>query len=444
MDDPRLEAMMRLDEDDARHLVSRTGLGTHPSEVAALAGQIRREAIDRVIDARRLTPSTSPPTWTAAPPRPGRELARELGDRKKVQKLLRERALELKTWWLREMIETDCPFTERLTLCWHNHFTSSFRKVRRPKLLFWQNKLLRRHALGNFRTFVREVGRDPAMLVYLDNIGNFAGRLNENLARELLELFTLGEGHFAETDVKAAARALTGWTVSRSNGEFRNARRRHDTGTKTFLGRTGAFDGDDIIDIIFEQPQCARHVVRKLWREFITTPLAAADHHRLAELLRQNEFELRPLVRTILRHDAFWSANNRGTRIKSPVELVVGLVRTLGLTVPDDRLLVKACRALGQDVFDPPNVKGWAGGEAWIASNTLLRRVMVLSRASRAPSRASSDPETWLAELYHDDPLDVRMQRVLLARPAVAKSPPVDSPRQFLGQLLTDPSYQLA
>ncbi len=434
---------MDLTPDDARHLVSRTGFGTHPSEIAALTGLSRAEAVETVLDTVREKPKTRLPAWTSEAPRRRRELVRELGDPKDVQKLFRERALELKAWWLREMIETDSPLTERLTLFWHNHFTSSVRKVRRPKLLVWQNQLLRRRALGNFRSFVGDVARDPAMLVYLDNFRSFEGRLNENFARELLELFTLGEGHYTEADVTEAARAFTGWTVDRRNGEFRKAVFRHDRGQKTFLGKTGDFDGDDILDIVFEQPRCARYVTGKLWREFVTTPLAESDHARLARTFRENGFELRPVVQAILGHEAFWSDENRATRIKSPAELVIGTIRTLELQVPDDRLLVRACRVLGQDVFDPPNVKGWPGGNAWIASNTLLRRVTLMSRAARLPS-AIEDPAGWLGDVFADEPIDLRIQRVLLAAPGVQDSAATDSVRQFVAQILTDPSYQLA
>lgn len=435
---------MKLTHDDARHLVVRTGLGGHPSEIAAMVGDTRQRAVGRLLDAVQTRASTRPPSWTAEPPRPRPVLVRELGSPQKVEEMFRERMIDAKAWWVREMVETDSPLTERLTLFWHNHFTSSMRKVRRPKLLFWQNQLLRRHALGNFRTLLHEVAQDPAMLVYLDNFRNFAGAPNENFARELLELFTLGEGHYTEADVKAAARAFTGWTVSRRNGEFQNRRHAHDSGEKTFLGETGRFDGADVIDIILQKRQCAQFVTEKLWDAFVGTPIEPGQQRKLATKFREEEFELRGVVEAILRDEAFWSAGNRATMIKSPVELVVGTVRTLELDVPDDRLMVRACRALGQDLFDPPNVKGWAGGTSWIAANTLLRRVRLMLRASTLQSTIPGQIDEWLGGLWADEPLDLRIQRVLLAVPAVQSSPSTDSPRRFVAQLLTDPSYQLA
>lgn len=430
-----------MKHDDARHLASRAGLDTHPRTVEALGRLDRDEAVELLL---KESPGAvvEPPAWAIAGPWSRKKLLAELGgDKKKLKELRQTRARELKQWWLREMVATPAPLTERMTLFWHNHFTSSLRKVKLPALLYRQNVLLRAEAFGNYRRFVRAIARDPAMLVYLDNFRNFADNPNENFARELLELFTLGEGHYTERDVKEAARALTGWSVNRRTGEFREVPRRHDSGEKRFLGRSGRFDGDDVIDVIFEHPRCAEHLLEKVWREFVSLPLRASRRDELARDFRA-DWEIRPLLRAILTSDEFWSAKNRGTLIKSPVELVVGTVRTLGISIEDASVMAKACRALGQDIFDPPNVKGWEGGPAWIASNTLLRRVQLLARAAKAPNQLQS-PEKWLGGAWKGDADEERVRKALLPISPVQAVAQARTPARLVARLVIDPAYQL-
>ncbi|HJQ58362.1 MAG TPA: DUF1800 domain-containing protein, partial [Vineibacter sp.] len=271
---------------------------------------------------------------------------------------------------------------------WHNHFTSSLMKVGFAPAVYHQNLLFRRHALGNFATLLREVAKDPAMLRYLDGAQSRAGQPNENFARELLELFTLGEGHYSEADIKAAARAFTGWSIDRDTGAFRFYPAIHDNGEKTFFGRSGNFDGGDILSMILEKPQVAEWIVGKLWREFVALKPDAAEMKRLAAVFREARYELKPLLRTMFLSPTFRDAANRGALIKSPVELVVGTIRLLGLPVPEKTRLVRALQAIGQVPFDPPNVKGWPGGEAWITTNTLLMRQQILRRIIEATTVA--------------------------------------------------------
>jgi uncharacterized protein (DUF1800 family) len=239
--------------------------------------------------------------------------------------------------------------------------------VRYPPALFRQNALFRREVAERLATLLREVARDPAMLIYLDGMRSVARQPNENFARELLELFTLGEGHYGEADIKAAARAFTGWTVDRETGHFRSRDGQHDDGQKTFLGRTGRFDGEQIIAILLNHPRTAETIVEKLWREFVS---------------------IRPLLRSILLSAAFRDPANRGALIKSPVELIVGTVHMLGLPVPEKTQLVRMMQGLGQTPFDPPNVKGWPGGENWITAYTLLLRQQFLRRIVEATTVA--------------------------------------------------------
>ena len=312
------------------------------------------------------------------------------GKKLQVVRPVQEEGRELRNWWVDEMLATDQPLTERMVLFWHNHFTSSFLKVRYPAALFRQNALFRREALGNFATLLKDVARDPAMLIYLDGMRSVARQPNENFGRELLELFTLGEGHYSEADIKAAARAFTGWTVDRETGEFRSREHEHDDGEKTFLGQTGRFDGEQIIAILLRHPRTAETIVEKLWREFVSLKPDPAEVKRLAASFRQG-YEIKPLMRSILLSAQFRDPANRGALIKSPIELIVGTVHVLGLPVPEKTQLVRMMQGLGQTPFDPPNVKGWAGGESWVTTYTLLLRQQFLRRMVEATAVAPMD-----------------------------------------------------
>ena len=432
---------MALTDDDARHLISRTGMGTPPDEIGRVRGLSRSKAVDVVMNGTAVTTTVELPDWADEPIRPREVMMAAMNDPKEVQQLLNSRGIELKMWWYRQMLETRSPFTERMTLFWHNHFTSATKKVRRPALMLAQNQMLRRNSVGRFDKLLRDVLHDPAMLVYLDNNRNVAGKPNENLARELMELFTLGEGNYTEQDVKEAARALTGWTVNRRNGEFRNARWKHDTGTKKVLGSTGAHDGNSLVDVLLN-PQCARYIAAKLRSEFITTAPRAGEVERFAKSFREASWDIATLVRTILTSDAFWAPQNRGTRIKSPVELTVGTVRTLQLDVPALRAMVQSGRALGQDIFDPPNVKGWPGAEAWITSNTLLRRMAILERAGKLETKIQ-DIGAWLGDVYAGKPQSSRIEAILLAVPPITKIDTTDVRKQ-VQEILLDPAFQVS
>jgi uncharacterized protein (DUF1800 family) len=290
------------------------------------------------------------------------------------------------------MLASPSPLTERMTLFWHNHFATSQQKVRMGQLMYRQNVLLRREALGNFATLLHAVARDPAMLVYLDNAGSRAAAPNENFAREVMELFTLGEGRYGERDVKEAARAFTGWSLDRESLEFVDRRAWHDAGQKTVLGRSGRFDGDAVIDLLLARPETAELIAAKLWREFVSPRPDAAEVQRWAQRFRDARYEVKPLIETILVSDAFWAQGNRASLIKSPVDLVVGTLRTFEIRPEDLRPAAFAAAALGQNPFSPPNVKGWPGGEAWIDSATLLGRKQFLERLFRGSDPLPNPP----------------------------------------------------
>jgi uncharacterized protein (DUF1800 family) len=269
-----------------------------------------------------------------------------------------------------------------MTLFWHNHFTSSLQKVRSPALMYRQNVLLRKHALGNFGGLLHAVSRDPAMLVYLDSATNRRGQPNENFARELMELFTLGEGKYAEQDIKEAARAFTGWSIDLDTGEFRFRPRQHDDGAKTVLERT-VRTGDEVLDVLLAQPATAEYVAARLWREFVSPQPQPEELARVAAAFRDSGYEVRAALRALLLTPASWSPQNRAALIKSPSDLVVGTLRQFAISVNDPLPFVFLMRSLGQDLLSPPNVKGWPGGDAWINSTTLLARKQFLERLLR-------------------------------------------------------------
>ena len=249
--------------EDARHLLNRTGFDAQLREIDEFARLTRREGVERLLAGVQPEASTPPPAWVKewTDPRVVRAMADE--ERKAFVRLQIERALELKAWWLAEMLATRSPFTERMTLFWHNHFTSSLQKVRSPPLMHRQNALLRRHALGYFGELLHAVSRDPAMIVYLDSATNRRGQPNENFARELMELFTLGEGKYSEQDIREAARAFTGWSIEPETGEYRFRPRQHDDGVKQVLGRA-VRSGDEVLDVLLAQPATAEYLAARL------------------------------------------------------------------------------------------------------------------------------------------------------------------------------------
>ncbi len=305
----------------------------------------------------------------------------------------------LAAWWLDRMLKTAHPLREKLTLFWHNHFATSLTKVRNARLMLGQYRLLNQHALGSFRDLLRGMSTDPAMMVWLDTKESTKGKPNENYARELMELFSLGIGHYTEADIREAARAFTGYVVKDGTGTL--DANQHDAGKKTVLGRTGPFKADDVVDLCLEQPACPRFIAGKLYRFLVSE---AADPPKelvepLAEEYRAGGFDTGKLVSTIVRSKLFFSPAAYRQRIKSPVDFVVGTVR--GLEGRAGTLgLADALESLGQVLFAPPSVKGWDGGPAWLNGQTLLfRQNLALALTSTEDDRFGSrcDPVRLLA-----------------------------------------------
>lgn len=292
------------------------------------------------------------------------------------------------SYWIYRMINTRKPLEEKMALFWHHLFATAFSKLNHPGNMLQQIALFRKHALGDFRTLLVELSRDPAMVFWLDNQTNTIDVHNENYGRELLELFSLGIGNYTEDDVKNCARAFTGWTLKnpipgaqpfgRFNWEFEFRPDQHDYGQKTFLGETGNFDGPDIIDIIVRQPAAAQFVARRLHNYFVSDTPDQAAIDQLAEAYIGSQYDIRAVMRTLFMSDFFRSPNAYYARVKSPVEHVVGIIRqTEDFTYPrwGIRELALECRYMGQDLMNPPSVEGWHTGKEWIDTGILVERV---------------------------------------------------------------------
>lgn len=283
-------------------------------------------------------------------------------------------------WWLYRMAHSQRPLEEKMTLFWHNHFATANYKVDNPRWMWQQNALFRSHALGNFRTLLQAVSRDPAMLVWLDGAENRKGKPNENYGRELLELFTMGiGGGYTETDVKEAARAFTGWRFDRETATFTFDAERHDDGVKTFLGQTGNFNGDDIIDIVVRHPSTARFVCTKLFKFFAHDQPTPTDIASLTQTYFASGYDVRSVVGALLKSPVFYSEKSLFNKIKSPTEFVVTTLRTLDVPLTaaggGNGSTSGTLRNMGQELFNPPNVKGWPEGQAWVNTMTMLTRI---------------------------------------------------------------------
>jgi uncharacterized protein (DUF1800 family) len=383
---PAFASSATLGYDDARHLLARTGFGPTDAEIRAYAEMTRAAAVDKLLRETQTVATLAPPasaTDTSPLRAPRRDSATEAERKAFVQTQVRE-GLALRAWWIEEMTVTRSPLTERMTLFWHNHFVSGQPKVRITRLMYRQNVTLRANALGSFDVLLHAIAKDPAMLVYLDGVQNRKGAPNENFAREVMELFTLGEGHYTEQDVKEAARAFTGWSLDRETGRYVFRPLLHDNGIKTVLGKSGRFDGDAVLDILLARPETAELVTTKLWREFVSPDVDVAEVRRIAARFRESHYDIRVALREILTADAFYASEHRGVLVKSPVEVVVGTLRVFDLRPEQALPFAIAAAAMGQNLFSPPNVKGWPGGEVWINTTTLLARKQFVDRVARA------------------------------------------------------------
>ena len=379
---------------EAAHLVRRAGFGGSPTEISRIHALGREGAVEALLEAA--DDGFELPEW--ARPEAMAEEARErfamLRDRRRElagaseeerekarQEFVRERqrdsrlrGIEAQRWWFERMRTTTAPLREKMVLFWHDHFATSLQKVREPGLMLRQNELFRRHAFGDFKALTHEVLRDPAMMIYLDVQNSKKGQPNENFAREVMELFTLGEGNYSEADIKEAARAFTGYSLNRLTGETTHNPKAWDEGEKTVFGKTAAFDGDGVIDLLFEQEAAARYVPSKLWKFFVADEAPPLVVKELAEVFLASGFRVEAVLREIFLSRAFYDAPVFRDQIKSPVQFLLQLSRELELESLPDGYAMAAQLQLGQSLFLPPNVAGWDWGKGWINTNTLLNR----------------------------------------------------------------------
>lgn len=413
---------------EAAHLLRRAGFGGSPAEIKSLHALGRRKAVESLLAPAEAIEAFPPPGWAQREQaladlkrralefremrRASRDLEPGAADRvrrefqQKQQRTNRQHAVEAQEWWFRRMLETTAPLREKMTLFWHDHFATSIQKVRQPVLMVMQNELFRRHATGSFKELTRAVAKDPAMVLYLDGQNSKKGKPNENFAREVMELFTLGEGHYTERDIKEAARAFTGVGLDRLNGTVSRNKRQWDDGEKTIFGKTGRFDGDGVIDLLFEQSAASRLIPRKLWEYFVAENPPEEGVEALARSFRAADFQVAPLLREIFLSEAFYADKVVRNQIKSPIQYLVQMLKELELReVPPGRMLA-AQQQLGQVLFMPPNVAGWDWGKAWINTNTLLSRYNVAGFITKGSQEAA------MAAPGGDEPMmDMEMDR---------------------------------
>ncbi|MEO6627227.1 MAG: DUF1800 domain-containing protein, partial [Aquihabitans sp.] len=371
------------------HLLRRAGFGGHPDEVDALAEFGYEGAVDRVCQLDKPDPAADaipPPTLESAAFADARDGDREA--KRLASQRLRRDSRAIIMWWLKRMVAAEQPLREKLTFLWHDHFATSLIKVKRPALMLQQRQVLYDLGPGRFDVLLGALLRDPAMLIWLDGVKSTAEAPNENLGRELLELFTLGHtgggahqhisAPYAEADVQGLARALTGWVIDRQTGTSRHVPRRHDAGTKTVLGTTGPLGIDEVVAVVTQHPACAPHVVARLWSR-LARP-AGPDDPVVQELAKAfaRDLDVTALVRAMFLHPEFLAPTTRSALVKMPVELVVGMARALRFD--PEELTPDVLDRLGQVPFMPPDVSGWPAGPAWLSTSSALLRLQIADR----------------------------------------------------------------
>ena len=390
--------------DTAAHLLERAGFGGTPEQIQALFELGVRDAVEQLVHFDRAGGTSALPFDHSGvhdpglepfpPSRPATtELAKRTGEalgikvkpegNRRLQPVVNKffywlRASRLETervayWWANRMLTTESPLQEKMALFWHGHYAISEGKVRDYRKLLQELELFHAMGAGNFHELMLAVAKDPAMLAFLDAGVNVKGAPNENFAREIMELFTMGVGNYDEQDIREAARAFTGWNYVDLQFVFNE--HEHDGARKVFLGRSGEFDGEDIIAMIMEQPATAEYIAGKIYRFFVRTELSKELQSELGSVLRAADYEIATLLETIFLSKDFYSDASVGTHIKSPVELAISTYKKLGLdSVPGVPDFNRTTGSLGQTLFRPPTVAGWAGGRSWITPGLLLER----------------------------------------------------------------------
>ncbi|MFC3158676.1 Protein of unknown function [Chryseobacterium arachidis] len=293
--------------------------------------------------------------------------------KKEIQKINREQNEELNLNFLDKMVNSKEQMREKMAFFWHGHFAS---RVQNPKFNRQILNVIRKNALGNFKDLLFEISQAPAMLNFLNNQQNKKGHPNENFAREVMELFTMGRGNYTEKDIREGARAFTGWGYDK-DGNFIERPKQHDEGIKTFLGKTGNFTGTDALNIILEQKATSKFITTKIYKFFVNENVDETIVNKLSESFYQSSYDIKKLMKDIFSSSWFYDQKNIGNRIKSPIELMAGMMRTLPMNIQNPENLIVYQKLLGQTLLNPPNVAGWPNGRSWIDSSTLMLRLQI-------------------------------------------------------------------
>jgi hypothetical protein len=473
-----LLAPEQWDYEKARHLLVRAGFGGTPQEVEKLHAMGLYKAVDYLVEFGRqpaLASNFDPLPPTRMDPIEARLTLRFLQTRVAGPRQATERGQigKLRQAWLQRMVESPRPLQEKLALFWHGLFASQESVVANSYTMARQNQLFREHAAGNYGALLYGIVHDPAMIRYLDNNQNVKGKPNENLAREIMELFSMGvDQGYTEKDIIEAARALTGYNYDDTTGSFRYFHDKHDATDKAIFGQTGPWTGDDLVRLILEKPETSRFIARRIFEAFAYLDPDKATVERLAAVLRRRQYDIEPMLKNLFLSEEFYSPRAMGNQIKNPVELVVGLLRDLGVKqVASYDAIDKATQEMGMQLLEPPDVKGWRYGRSWISSQRLFvrynsvadliksvsysgkRGADVLALLEAGGCKTSTDAVDYLARACLQRPLSEGKRARLLAH--LGELPPCgewakqraainDKLRDLLVLMLSEPEYQMS
>lgn len=364
--------MERLQNKQLQHLYWRAGFGISSAELKSVSTLPKNKIIDRLFsESKQSTPLSMD---LSVLKKDKKELTKE--EKKQFRKIQNQKMHELNQLWIKQLIDTNQLLREKIVLFFHNHFAV---RLKSPRACLHLNNVIRTHALGNFGEMLMEVSKSPAMLLFLNNKQNRKNSPNENFAREVMELFTLGrDNKYTEKDIKEAARAFTGWNFDKT-GTFVFKKAHHDFGLKTVLGKTGEFKGEDVINILLEEKQTARFISEKIYTYFVNDIPDKNHIEELTDTFYNSNYDLEKLFRKLFSSDWFYASKNIGVKIKSPIELITGLSRQFYVTYTDPKVILYLQRKLNQTLFYPPNVAGWPGGKHWIDNSTLMLRLKLAS-----------------------------------------------------------------
>lgn len=354
-----------------KHLLSRAGFGMSTLQIEDLKNQKIKSLVNNLFKEYSFTEITyNTPDFVQieySDPKATADQKRE------AQKITQKQNVELNLNFLNQMTKSEDQLREKMAFFWHGHFAT---RVNNPKFNRQLLNVIRKNALGNFKELLFEVSKSPAMLQFLNNQQNKKDHPNENFAREVMELFTMGRGNYTETDIKELARAFTGWGYNKE-GEFIDRPKQHDTGTKTFLGKTGNFNGDDVLNIILEQKATARFITTKIYKFFVNENPDQKNINKLSEEFYASHYDIKKLMESIFLSSWFYDKKNIGNKIKSPTELIAGMIRILPMEIKNPENITVYQKLLGQMLLFPPNVAGWPSGKSWIDSSTLMLRLQI-------------------------------------------------------------------